>query len=106
MSSLTRGWCEKCGRGIDGSIGNICPECISRGEGNPGILKDPKQVEREHLEHARAMKLVNKATVKPYKSNEDIKREAVAEAEANIIAKIMSGEIKIPVAKKEKIETK
>jgi len=104
--SITRGWCEKCGRGIDGMMGGICPECVSRGEGNPGILKEPKQVEKEKLERARAMKLISKSTVRPYKSNEDVKREAVAEAEANIIAKIMSGEIKIPVAKKEIKETK
>ena len=104
--SLTRGWCEVCQRGISGELGKICPECISRGEGKPGILKEPAQVEKEKLERARAMKLISKTTVKPYKSNEGIKREAVAEAEANIIAKIMSGEIKIPVVKKEKPETK
>jgi NADPH:quinone reductase-like Zn-dependent oxidoreductase len=95
--SIARGWCEKCGRGIDGILGSICSECISRGEGTPGIIKDPKQVEKEKLERARAMKLISKTTVKPYKSNDDIKREAKEEAIAEIMAKIASGEIKIPV---------
>ena len=103
---LTRGWCERCGRGIDGEIGKQCLECISRGEGTPGILKEPKQVEREKLERSRAMKLVNRSIAKPYKSNEDIKREAKEEAVAEIMAKIASGEIKIPVVKKESKETK
>jgi hypothetical protein len=99
--ALGRGWCEKCQRGVEGEIGKLCMECKSRGESNPGILKEPKQVEKEKLAHAAAMKLVSKSTVRPYKSNEDVKREAKEEAKAEIIAMIQSGELKIPAVKKE-----
>jgi hypothetical protein len=94
-------WCEKCQRGISGKEGQACPECLSRKELSPGILKSPEQAEADHLALARARKLSsqNKKMV-AYKSNEDIKREAKEEAVAEVLAKIASGEITIPNAPK------
>ena len=63
-------WCDVCGHGVDGIIGDICPECVTKRRGNGcGELKTPDQAVKDHAERAAAIKLArNSSTIRGHKT--------------------------------------
>lgn len=78
-------WCRKCGRGIKGIKDEKCPVCVSKFEGNPGILMTPPEAEAERKKEAEALLLLKMKNVrKGYKGIDDVKAELKSELIAEI----------------------
>ena len=86
---MLRFWCMKCQHGVEGIEGAECPDCLSRGYSDPGVLMTPQDAEKKTRERAEAIKLTrhNKAP-KPYKSMDDIKAELREELKKELLAEL------------------
>ncbi len=100
-------WCSTCGRGVEGVLGEPCPQCVHRDEGDrTGTLQTPEQAEAEHLRLAAAIKLARQdKVVKGIKSVSEMHDEFKKEIKDTMLVE-MREQIKKELREEIKAEAK